>query len=122
MANFAEIVEIVASDSAAQGSRVDVTVRVKNIWHSWFRIYCVAVVDSLRFIDWLNEVVGPGDIEEFSGAFTMGGEDMRILAQTWYESGGNLYKDDEKTKDISVVTDDLVDAFEKLEITSYGRA
>ena len=118
MANYAEIVEIVAPDKAVEGGRVDVTVKIKNIWTGSFRIYCVAVVDSVRFIDWLDEVVGPGDTGEFSGAFIMGGADVRILAQSWYEGGdGNLHRDDEKTKDIKLA--ELVAAFSEFEITDY---
>ena len=118
MANYAEIVEIVAPDKAVQGSRVDVTVKIKNIWTGSFRIYCVAVVDSVRFIDWLDKVVGPGNTEVFSGAFIMGGADVRILAQSWYEGGdGYLHRDDEKTKGVKLA--ELVAAFSEFKITDY---
>jgi len=118
MATYAQIVDIVAPDKAVQGSRVDVTVRIKNIWTGSFRIYCVAVVDSTRFIDWLNEVVAPGAIREFSGAFIMGGADVRILAQSWYEgTDGYLHRDDEKTKSVKLA--ELVPAFSEFRITDY---
>ena len=120
MANYAEIVEIVAPDRAVQGGRVDVTVKIKNIWTGWFRIYCVAVVDSLRFIDWLDEVAGPGDTREFSGAFIMGGADVRILAQSWYEGGdGYLHRDDEKTRDVKVTA--LEPEFTAMKISNFSR-
>ena len=122
MANFAEIVEIVAPDSAAQGSHVDVTVKVKNIWGALFYVICVAWANTLLIIDWVEVLVEPDNVHDFQSSFIMGDGDVEIHAETWYESGGNLYKDDEKTKNISVVTDGMVDAFKELEITSYGRA
>jgi hypothetical protein len=118
MANYAEIVEITAPDKAVEGGRVDVTVKIKNVWTGSFIIHCVAVVDSLRFIDWLEAWAGPGDTVEFNGDFIMGGADVRILAQSWYEGGdGYLHRDDEKTKDIKLA--ELVPAFSEFKITDY---
>lgn len=100
---YTDIIEIVAPSQAAQDSRVDVTVKIKNKWTTSVHIYCVAVVDSVRFIDWLDAWVSPGVTKEFSGAFIMGGANVRILAQSWYEApDGLLYRDDERTKDVKL--------------------
>ena len=120
MAQYAEIVEIVAPAGAVEGGRVDVAVKIKNIWTGAFYIYCVAVVDSVRFIDWLKAWVSSGATEEFSGAFIMGGADVRILAQSWYEGlDGYLHRDDEKTKDVKLT--ELVPAFSEFVITDYRK-
>lgn len=118
MAQYAEIVEIVAPDKAVAGSQVDVTVKIKNIWSAAVHIYCGAVVDSVRFIDWPDAWVNPGATWEVPGAFIMGGADVRILAQSWFKGDDDyLYRDDEKTKDVKVT--ELVPAFSEFRIADY---
>ena len=81
---YTEITEIVAPDSAAEGERVDVTVKVKNIDTYWDHVIaCVAVVDGLRFIDEVV-IIPSGGTYSYSGAFLMGGGNVTIYAYTYY--------------------------------------
>jgi len=99
---FTDIVRIDAPDSAAQGSRVDVTVRIKNIdptfWH-W--VACVAIVNGLRFID-QDTFLGPGKTHSYSGAFLMAGGDVTITAYSYYSYYGEWIPDDEAEKDVAL--------------------
>ncbi|GAI08167.1 unnamed protein product, partial [marine sediment metagenome] len=73
---YTDITRIVAPDSAAQGERVDVTVKVKNIDTTFYHwIACVAIVDGLRFID-ADAFLAPGETHSYSGAFLMAGGDV----------------------------------------------
>jgi len=120
MAQYVKILEIVAQDKAVQGDRVDVIVLMKNISNSQVKIYGVAVVDSLRIIDWPWMWVPAGVEVSFAGAFLMGGTDVTIRAQSWYEGiDGYLYKDDEMTKDVKL--SEQIPTFGEFVISDYRK-
>jgi len=81
---YTDIVDIIAPDSAAQGERVDVTVKIKNIDLEWDHIIaCVAEVNGLRFIDQVA-LISAGQTHSYSGAFGMAGGDVTIYAYSYY--------------------------------------
>jgi len=81
---YTDIVDIIAPDSAAQGKRVDVTVKIKNIDLEWDHIIaCVAEVNGLRFIDEV-QLIEAGETNSYSGAFLMAGGDVTIYAYSYY--------------------------------------
>ncbi|MBA7668096.1 hypothetical protein ES703_76200 [subsurface metagenome] len=103
MAEYTEIREIVAPDSAAQGERVDVTVKVKNIDTYWDHVVaCVAIVDGLRFID-EAVIIRSGETYSYSGAFLMAGGDVTIYAYTYYPRDTEWILDDQAQKDVALV-------------------
>ncbi|MBA7577665.1 hypothetical protein ES708_19518 [subsurface metagenome] len=80
---YTDIIKIDAPSSAAQGKRVDVSVRVKNIDTENHVIACVAEVDGLRFIDEV-QLIEAGETNSYSGAFLMAGGDVTIYAYSYY--------------------------------------
>ncbi|MBA7615219.1 hypothetical protein ES703_22497 [subsurface metagenome] len=99
---YTDIVGITAPDSAAQGERVNVTVRVKNIdtvYYHW--VACVAIVNGLRFID-EDAFLAPGETHSYSGAFLMAGGDVTITAYSYYSYYGEWIPDDEASKDVAL--------------------
>ncbi len=103
---YTEITEIVAPDSAAEGERVDVTVKVKNIDTYWDHVIaCVAVVDGLRFIDEVV-IIPSGGTYSYSGAFLMGGGNVTIYAYTYYPEPYAVptvwIEDDRAQKDVAL--------------------
>ena len=97
---YTEIVEIEAPDSAAQGERVDVTIKVKNIDTYWDHVVaCVAIVDGLRFIDEVV-IIPAGGTYSYSGAFLMGGGNVTIYAYSYYPYYEEWILDDQATKDV----------------------
>ena len=84
MAKYADIVDIIAPASAAQGKRVDVTVKVKNIDPIYDHVVaCLVIVDGLRFIDEVA-IIDSGETHLYSGAFLMAGGDVTIYAYSYY--------------------------------------
>ncbi len=84
MALYTDIVEIDAPSSAAQGERVDVTVKIKNIDPDWDHVVtCVTEVNGLRFIDEVA-IISVGATHSYSGAFLMAGGDLTIKAYSYY--------------------------------------
>jgi len=125
MAQHAEIVEIVAPAEAVAGSRVDVIVRIKNLYSSIISImvggaleYGVSPWPRITFP--ANAVDTPaGWIAEFSGYFTMPPSSLKIHAYSyWYGADGSWHFDDEKTKDIEL--GELAPAFSEFKITNYN--
>ncbi len=118
---YSDIVEIVAPESALAGSTVNVEVKIKNIWTGSLHLYCVAVADTaVRFIDWQDAWVGPGETQSFFGAFIMGGGDARISAYSHFEGDdGYLHPDDSKTKDVRLA--ELVPAIGDFTIADYAK-
>ncbi len=101
---YTDIVDIVAPSSAVAGETVPVTIKIKNIWTSSFRIYAVGVLDSYdRFIDWLDYWVPAGSTHSFSGSFIMPDEAVTIHAYSYYEDeDGYMRLDDEASKNVSL--------------------
>lgn len=81
---YTDIIKIDAPNSAAQGERVDVTVKIKNIDPIYDRVTaCVTEVDGLRFIDEV-QLIEAGETNSYSGAFLMAGGDVTIKAYSYY--------------------------------------
>jgi len=102
MGLYTKITDIVAPDSAAQGKRVDVTVKVKNIDLFWDHVIaCVAIVDGLRFIDEVV-IIRSGETYSYSGAFLMAAGDVTIYAYTYYPRDTEWILDDQAEKDVAL--------------------
>ncbi|AQU05311.1 hypothetical protein B1778_00800 [Dehalococcoides mccartyi] len=131
MAQYADIIEIVAPGQASAGSRVDVTVRVRNLYSSVISILVVAFPDYAGvpgglYITglypqetWAN--VPAGATQSFSGYFTMPDKNVTIRAYSyWYGSDGSWYFDDEMTKVVNLA-EVVASQFGSIEIVSYER-
>lgn len=124
MAQYAEIVEIVAPAEAVAGHQVDITVRIKNL-HTATITFMVGGALEYGVSPWpsisypYDRVDTPGGwIAEFSGYFIMPSSDVKIHAYSyWYGDDGYFHFDDEKTKDVKLA--ELVPAFSEFKITDY---
>ena len=98
---YTEIVAIDAPSSAVAGSRVDVTIRIRNTWTDYVHVSAIGVWDSEeRFIDWLDYWIPPGETHSFSGSFIMPDRDVTIHAYSYYEAEDGWYFDDEAARDV----------------------
>ena len=127
MAQYADIVEIVAPSEAAQGSRVDITVRIKNTYSSAIGImvggaqeYGVTPWPGISFPD-PSINVSAGVTQSFSGYFTMPDRKVTIHAYSYYYGAdGNWHFDDEMTKKVNLLQ--VPDSeFGSIGIISYQR-
>lgn len=112
MAQYADIVEIVAPASAEAGSRVDITVKIKNLYSAPIGImvggaleYGVSPWPSITFpTNWAN--VAAGTTYSFPGYFTMPyyppGKEIIIHAYSYYYADGSWHFDDEMVKTVTV--------------------
>lgn len=118
MGIYTQIIEIVAPSSASAGALVECTIKVKNIDTYWDHlIACVAVVDSLRFID--EAVIIPsGETFSYSGAFLMAGGDVTIYAYTYYPRDTEWIPDDAAQKDV-LLAEVPKPEFREFEVTEY---
>jgi hypothetical protein len=107
---YADIVEIVAPASAAPGSRVNVTARIKNLYSDIISIMVGGAIEygsgSWQLITfpeyWAN--VGPGETYSFNGYFDMLGQAVIVhIYSNWYGSDGQWYFDDEGTKAVALM-------------------
>ncbi|MFH1087053.1 MAG: hypothetical protein V1737_00525 [Chloroflexota bacterium] len=111
MAQYAQIVEIVAPSQAIAGERVDITVRVKNLYSAPIGVmvgggleYGVSPWPGITFPE-NNTNVDGGAVQSFSGNFIMPDKAVTIHAYSyWYGDDGYWYFDDEKTKNVSLAT------------------
>ncbi len=111
MAQYAQIVEIVAPSQAVAGERVDITVRVKNLYSAPIGVmvgggleYGVSPWPGITFPE-NNTNVDSGAVQSFSGNFIMPDKAVTIHAYSyWYGADGYWYFDDEKTKNVSLAT------------------
>ncbi|MEN8614208.1 hypothetical protein ABFB09_02840 [Dehalogenimonas sp. THU2] len=109
MAQYADIVSIDAPSEAASGSRVDLTIRVKNTYSAPIAIKVAATLEygvspypgAVIPVDWAN--VDAGVTWPFSGYFYMPGQKVTIRAKSfWYGADGVWYADDEMTKTVNL--------------------
>jgi len=109
VAQYADIIEIVAPSQAAAGNLVDITVRIKNTYSGVISImvggaleYGVSPWTGIDFPEsWAN--VEGGATRSFSGSFVMPNKKVTIHAYSyWYGSDGYWYFDDELTKTVDV--------------------
>ncbi len=111
MAQYADIIAIVALSQAASGSRVDVTVKVKNLYSAPIGImvggaleYGVSPWPGIIFPSDSANVDG-GVTYSFSGYFYMPDKTVTIHAYSyWYGADGYWYFDDEFTKVINLAS------------------
>jgi len=111
MAQYADIVEIVAPSQAAPGSRVDITIRIKNTYSAPIGImvgggleYGVSPWPGINFPENSANVDG-GVTYSFNGYFYMPDSRVTIHAYSyWYGADGYWYFDDELTKVISLAS------------------
>jgi len=111
MAQYADIIEIVAPSQAGPGGRVDITVRVKNLYSAPIGImvggaleYGVSPWPGIDFPENSANVDG-GVTYSFNGYFYM--PDSRVTIHVysyWYGADGYWYFDDELTKVINLAT------------------
>jgi len=109
MALYADIVQIVAPAEAVAGSRVDITVKIKNKYASAIGImvggaleYGVTPWPGIEFPT-NNANVDAGATYSFSGYFYMPDKGVTIHAYSyWYGADGYWYFDDEMTKAVNL--------------------
>ena len=127
MAQYAEIVEIVAPDKAGEGGRVDIIVRIMNRRSAMLSIM---VGGALEYgVSPWPTITYPGDkvdvpagwIGEFSGYFTMPSSDVVIHAYSYWRVVGSIpwNLDDTKTKNVNLSV--LSPAFSAFKITDYRK-
>lgn len=109
MAQYADVIEIVAPSQAAPGDRVDITVRIQNTYFDTIAImvggaleYGVTPWPGIDFPEyWAN--VDQEIVFSFSGSFVM--PDRKVTIHTysyWYGTDGDWYFDDEMTRSVEV--------------------
>ena len=95
MGKYTQIVDIDAPGSAAEGERVNVSVRVKNIDSYWDHLVaCVTIADGDRFIDQAANIPSL-DTHSFTGRFTMPNKAVTIYAYSYYPVGPDWILDDQ---------------------------
>ena len=110
MALYADIIEIVSPSQAQAGSRVDITVRVRNTFSADIGIKVVGVPEYTGippglYIDFPEPTadVGPGATWSFDGWFTMPNARVTVhIYSYWYGSDGYWHLDDEMTKTVDL--------------------
>ena len=105
---YTQITGIVAPSSAAPGSRVDITVKIKNIYSSTIGImvggsldYGVTPWPSITFPTY-SANVDAGQTYSFSGYFTMPDKKVTIHAYSYWYGDDGWHYDEEMTKNMSV--------------------
>lgn len=109
MAQYADIIEIVAPSQAVSESRVDITIKVKNTYSGAIAImvgsgleYGVSPWPGIDFPEnWAN--VDGGVVHSFNGYFVMPDARVTIHAYSyWYGADGYWHFDDEMTKSVNL--------------------
>lgn len=127
MAQYADIVEIVAPAEASQGIRVDITVRIKNTYSSAIGImvggaleYGVSPWPGISFPE-PSANVNAGVTHSFSGYFIMPDKKVTIHAYSYYYGAdGSWHYDDEMTRAVNLAQE-VESQFGSIEIVSYAR-
>ena len=127
MAQYADIVGITAPSEAMEGSRVDITVSIKNLYSATIGImiggtleYGVSPWPGISFPE-TSANVGPGSTRSFNGYFTMPNKKVTIHTYSyWYGADGYWYFDDEMTRSVNIVQIPESE-FGSIEIVSYQR-
>ena len=109
MALYADVIEIVAPSQALSGSRVDITVRIKNLYSAPIGImvggaleYGVSPWPGITFPT-NSANVDAGATYSFSGYFYMPDKAVTVHAYSyWYGADGYWYFDDEMTKAVNL--------------------
>ena len=127
MAQYADIVEIVAPAEAFAGSRVDITVRIRNGYSSTIGImvggaleYGVTPWPGITFPDNTENIPG-GVTSSFTGYFTMPDKRVTIHAYSYYYgSDGYWHFDDEMTRSVDLA-EEVESQFGSIVIVGYQR-
>ena len=127
MAQYADIIEIVAPSEAQAGSRVDITVRIKNTYSAAIGImvggaleYGVSPWPGITFSE-NSANVNAGVTYSFTGYFTMPDKKVTIHAYSyWYGADSTWHFDDEMTKVVNLA-EVVASQFGSIEIVSYER-
>jgi hypothetical protein len=128
VAQYADIIEISAPNEAMAGSRVDITVRIKNTYASAIGVmaggaleYGVSPWPGITYpVQSVN--VNGGATYSFAGYFTMPDKKVTIHAYSYYYGAdGSWHFDDEMTKVVNLAS--IPDSqFGSIEILSYQKA
>lgn len=133
MAQYAEITSLVATPSPAPaGSRVDVVIKVKNLYSSPITIlsqyncgdggpapYYVTQPDGT--VD--RNTINPGEELTVLGAFTMGSTDVTVYAYSWwYGSDGQYHFDDQKQISVPLQVPPATPQVSDFKIADYVKA
>jgi hypothetical protein len=126
MAQYAQIVEIVAPSQAMAGERVDITVRIKNTYSAAIGIMVAGALEygaspwpGINFSENSANVNG-GATYSFSGYFSMPDKAVTIHAYSyWYGADSVWHFDDEKTKYVSLAT--LTPQISEFKIADFTR-
>ncbi len=124
MALYAEIVELVAPEGAVAGSRVDFTVKVKNLYSEIISIKVGGILANapgeLTFPDGDWADVPAGETRSIPGYFTMPEVSAIIrIFSYWFDGGYLWYPDDEKEKTVNLT--ELTPAFSELAVASFQK-
>ena len=128
MAQYADIIEIVAPGEAQAGSRVDITVKIRNIYSVAISIRVVGVPEyeglppGLYISFPVQSVnVNTGSTFSFVGYFTMPDKKVTIHAYSyWYGTDSYWHFDDEMTEAVNLA-EELESEFGSIAIISYQR-
>ena len=111
MAQYADVIEIVAPAQAAPGTRVDITIRVRNTYSGAIGImvggeleYGASPWPGIDLTENSANVDG-GVTYSFGGSFIMPGGRVTIHAYSyWYGSDNYWHFDDEMTKIVNLMS------------------
>jgi len=126
MATYAQITEIVAPSQAYPGSKVDITVKVKNLYASVISLMVGGALDyggspwpDLTYPQSGADVEG-GTTYSFNGYFYMPDNSVAIHAYSyWYGGDGYWHFDEEKTRGVSLAA--LTPLVSEFKITDFAR-
>jgi len=126
MATYSQIVEIVAPAQAYSGSRVDITVKIKNLYDSVISLmvggaleYGVSPWPGLEYPQSGADVEG-GVTYSFNGYFYMPDRAVTIHGYSyWYGGDGYWHFDDEKTKGVNIAA--LSPLVSEFKITDFAK-
>ena len=106
MAQYAQIVEIVAPSEAAPGSRIDITVKIKNLYSAAIGImvggaleYGVTPWPGITFPT-NSANVAAGQTYSFAGYFTMPDKEAKVHAYSYFYTAEGWYFDDEMVRTV----------------------
>ena len=127
MAKYADIIQIVAPAEATQGSRVDITVRIKSTYSSGIGImaggaleYGVTPWPGISFPDPSANVAGEGT-HSFRGSFIMPDKKVTVHAYSYYYGSDDYWHfDDEMTRVVNLAQQ-ARSQFGSIEIVNYSR-
>ncbi len=124
MALYAQISEIIAPAQAISGSRVEITVRIKNLYSSLISLmvggaleYGVSPWPGIEFYQTGADVEG-GETFSFNGYFYMPDRAVTIHGYSyWYGGDGYWHFDDEKTQGVNIAA--LTPLVSEFKITDF---